>query len=263
VRESSSRLLYLAKHLSIPIFLVGHVTKEGSIAGPKVLEHMVDTVLYIEGESNHSFRILRAVKNRFGSTNEIGVFEMKDSGMAEVFNPSEFFLSERAQPSAGSIVMPTLEGSRPILVELQALVVPTHFGIPRRTAEGLDANRVSLLVAVMGKRLGIHLYDHDIFLNIAGGIRVDEPAADLGMIAAIASNFKDRLIDPEMVVFGEVGLGGEVRGVSQSEVRAKEAMRLGFKKCVLPKQNQEKMKGIQDIELIGVRTIQDAMKVLF
>jgi len=263
VRESSSRLLYLAKHLSIPIFLVGHVTKEGSIAGPKVLEHMVDTVLYIEGESNHSFRILRAVKNRFGSTNEIGVFEMKDSGMAEVFNPSEFFLSERAQPSSGSIVMPTLEGSRPILIELQALVVPTHFGIPRRTAEGLDANRVSLLVAVMGKRLGIHLYDHDIFLNIAGGIRVDEPAADLGMIAAIASNFKDRLIDPEMVVFGEVGLGGEVRGVSQSEVRAKEAMRLGFKKCVLPKQNQEKMKGIQGIELIGVRTIQEAMKVLF
>jgi DNA repair protein RadA/Sms len=263
VRESSSRLLYLAKHLSIPIFLVGHVTKEGSIAGPKVLEHMVDTVLYIEGESNHSFRILRAVKNRFGSTNEIGVFEMKDSGMAEVFNPSEFFLSERAQPSSGSIVMPTLEGSRPILVELQALVVPTHFGIPRRTAEGLDANRVSLLVAVMGKRLGIHLYDHDIFFNIAGGIRVDEPAADLGMIAAIASNFKDRLIDPETVVFGEVGLGGEVRGVSQSEVRAKEAMRLGFKKCVLPKQNQEKMKGIQGIELIGVRTIQDAMKVLF
>ena len=263
VRESSSRLLYLAKHLSIPIFLVGHVTKEGSIAGPKVLEHMVDTVLYIEGESNHSFRILRAVKNRFGSTKEIGVFEMKDSGMAEVFNPSEFFLSERAQPSSGSVVMPALEGSRPILIELQALVVPTHFGIPRRTAEGLDANRVSLLVAVMGKRLGIHLYDHDIFLNIAGGIRVDEPAADLGMIAAIASNFKDRLIDPEMVVFGEVGLGGEVRGVSQSEVRAKEAMRLGFKKCVLPKQNQEKMKGIQGIELIGVRTIQDAMKVLF
>jgi len=263
VREASSRLLYLAKHLSVPIFLVGHVTKEGFIAGPKVLEHMVDTVLYIEGEATHAFRILRAVKNRFGSTNEIGVFEMKDSGLAEVVSPSEFFLSERAQPTSGSVVMPSLEGSRPILIELQALVVPTNFGMPRRTAEGVDVNRVSLLVAVMEKRLGVHLNNQDIFLNIAGGMKVEEPAADLGVIAAIASNFRDKVVDPEMVIFGEVGLGGEVRGVSQSEVRVKEASRLGFKRSLLPKQNQEKMKGAKGIELIGVSSIQEAMKRLF
>jgi DNA repair protein RadA/Sms len=263
VREASSRLLYLAKHLSIPIFLIGHVTKEGFIAGPKVLEHMVDTVLYIEGEATHAFRILRAVKNRFGSTNEIGVFEMKDSGLVEVGSPSEFFLSERTQPTSGSVVMPSMEGSRPILIELQALVVPSSFGVPRRTAQGVDANRVSLLVAVMEKRLGAHLGNQDIFLNIAGGMRVEEPAADLGVMASIASNFKDKLIDPELVVFGEIGLGGEVRGVSQSEVRVKEAGRLGFKRCLLPKQNQEKMKGVKGVELIGVKSVQEVMKVLF
>jgi len=263
VREASSRLLYLAKHLSIPIFLIGHVTKEGFIAGPKVLEHMVDTVLYIEGEANHSFRILRAVKNRFGSTNEIGVFEMKDSGLVEVLSPSEFFLSERAQPASGSVIVPSLEGSRPILVELQSLVVSTNFGIPRRTAQGIDANRISLLVAVMEKRLGFHLFSHDIFVNIVGGMRIEEPGADLGVIAAIASSFRDKLIDPEMVIFGEVGLGGEVRGISQSEVRVKEAARLGFKRCLLPKQNQEKIKGMKNIELIGVRTVQEAMGILF
>ncbi|MGZ3537158.1 MAG: DNA repair protein RadA, partial [Thermodesulfobacteriota bacterium] len=208
VREASNRLLYLAKHLSIPIFLVGHVTKEGFIAGPKVLEHMVDTVLYIEGEATHAFRILRAVKNRFGSTNEIGVFEMKDSGLAEVVSPSEFFLSERTRTTSGSVIVPSLEGSRPILIEFQALVVPTNFGIPRRMAQGVDANRVSLLVAVMEKRMGIHLNNQDIFLNIAGGMRVEEPAGDLGVVASITSNFKDKAIDPEMVVFGEVGLGG-------------------------------------------------------
>ncbi len=263
VREASSRLLYLAKHLSIPIFIIGHVTKEGFIAGPKVLEHMVDTVLYIEGEANHSFRILRAVKNRFGSTNEIGVFEMKDSGLVEVLSPSEFFLSERTQPASGSVVVPSLEGSRPILVELQSLVVSTNFGIPRRTAQGIDANRISLLVAVMEKRLGFHLFSHDIFVNIVGGIRIEEPGADLGVIAAIASSFRDKLIDPETVVFGEVGLGGEVRGISQSEVRVKEAARLGFKRCLLPKQNQEKIKGMKGIELIGVKTVQEAMGILF
>jgi DNA repair protein RadA/Sms len=263
VREASSRLLYLAKHLSIPIFLVGHVTKEGFIAGPKVLEHIVDTVLYIEGEATHAFRILRAVKNRFGSTNEIGVFEMKDSGLVEVISPSEFFLSERTQPTSGSVIVPSMEGSRPILIELQALAVPTNFGLPRRTAQGIDANRISLLVAVMEKRLGVHLSNQDIFLNIAGGMRVEEPAADLGVISAIASNYKDQIIDPEMVVFGEVGLGGEVRGVSQSEVRVVEATRLGFKRCLLPSQNQEKMKGVKGIELIGIRIIQEAMKILF
>jgi len=262
VREASSRLLYLAKHLSIPIFLVGHVTKEGFIAGPKVLEHMVDTVLYIEGEATHAFRILRAVKNRYGSTNEIGVFEMKDSGLVEVLSPSEFFLSERTQPISGSVVMPSIEGSRPILIELQALVVPTPFGIPRRTAQGVDVNRVSLLVAVMEKRLGVHLNNQDIFLNIAGGMKVEEPAADLGVIAAITSNFKDKLIDPEIVVFGEVGLGGEVRGVNQPEVRVKEAARLGFKRCLLPKQNQEKIRGAKGIDLIGIRTVPEAIKII-
>ena len=263
VREASSRLLYLAKHLSIPIFLVGHVTKEGFIAGPKVLEHMVDTVLYIEGEATHAFRILRAVKNRFGSTNEIGVFEMKDSGLVEVASPSEFFLSERTRATSGSVIMPSMEGSRPILIELQALVVPTSFGIPRRTAQGVDANRVSLLVAVMEKRLGIHLNNQDIFLNIAGGMRVEEPAGDLGVVASIASNFRDKVIDPEMVVFGEVGLGGEVRGVSQSEVRVKEATRLGFKRCLLPKQNEQKVRGVKGMELIGINSVQEVMKILF
>jgi DNA repair protein RadA/Sms len=263
VREASSRLLYLAKHLGIPIFLIGHVTKEGFIAGPKVLEHMVDTVLYIEGEANQAFRILRAVKNRFGSTNEIGVFEMKDSGLVEVANPSEYFLSERVQHASGSVVMPCIEGSRPILIELQALVVATHFGAPRRTAQGVDASRISLMAAVMEKRLGLHLLSHDIFVNIAGGIRVEEPGVDLGIIASIASSFRDKLIDPETVVFGEVGLGGEIRGISQPEVRVKESSRLGFKRCLLPKQNQDKMKGIQGIELIGVRTIQEATKILF
>jgi DNA repair protein RadA/Sms len=263
VREAASRLLYLAKHLGIPIFLVGHVTKEGFIAGPKVLEHMVDTVLYIEGEANQAFRILRAVKNRFGSTNEIGVFEMKDSGLVEVANPSEYFLSERVQHASGSVVMPCIEGSRPILIELQALVVATHFGAPRRTAQGVDASRISLMAAVMEKRLGLHLLSHDIFVNIAGGMKVEEPGVDLGIIASIASSFRDKLIDPEIVVFGEVGLGGEVRGISQPEVRVKESSRLGFRRCLLPKQNQDKMKGIQGIELIGVRTIQEATKILF
>jgi DNA repair protein RadA/Sms len=224
---------------------------------------MVDTVLYVEGEHNHSFRILRAVKNRFGSTNEIGVFEMKDTGLVEVLSPSEFFLSERVQPASGSVVMPSMEGSRTILVELQALVVPTHFGAPRRTAQGVDANRVSLLVAVMEKRLGIHLYDQDIFLNIAGGMKVEEPAADLGMIASIASSARNQLIDPRMVVFGEVGLGGEIRGINQAEVRVKESKRLGFKRCLLPRQNQEKMKEEKDIDLIGVKTVQEAIDALF
>ena len=263
VREASSRLLYLAKHLSIPIFLVGHVTKEGFIAGPKVLEHMVDTVLYIEGESQHAFRILRAAKNRFGSTNEIGVFEMKDSGLVEVLSPSEFFLSGRTQPASGSVVMPSMEGSRPILVELQALVIPTNFGMPRRTAEGIDANRVSLLVAVMEKRLGFHLGTQDIFVNVAGGMKVDEPGADLGIIASIASSFKNSLIDPELVIFGEVGLGGEVRGISQAEVRVKEATRLGFKRCLLPALNRDKLKSTRGVELTGVRNVQEAINALF
>ena len=263
VREASSRLLYLAKHLSIPIFLVGHVTKEGVIAGPKVLEHMVDTVLYIEGEHGHSFRILRAVKNRFGSTNEIGVFEMEDSGLSEVRSPSEFFLAERVPSASGSVVVPSMEGTRTILVELQALVVPTHFGAPRRMAQGVDVNRVSLLVAVVEKRLGLHLFDQDIFLNVAGGMRVDEPAIDLGVIASIASSVRNRPIDSSVVVLGEVGLGGEVRGINRADVRVKESKKLGFRRCVLPRQNQEKMKDEKEIDLVGVETIQEAMEVLF
>ncbi len=263
VREASQRLLYLAKGLSIPVFLVGHVTKEGFIAGPKVLEHMVDTVLYIEGESNYSFRILRAVKNRFGSTNEVGVFEMKESGLEEVQSPSEFFLSSRFEPSSGSVVMPSLEGSRPILIEIQALVVSTNLGIPRRTTQGIDPNRVTLLIAVIEKRMGLHLYSYDVFLNIAGGIKVIEPGADLGVIASIISSYKDKIIDPEMVIFGEVGLGGEVRGVNHAELRIKEASRLGFKRCILPKQNEEKIKGVKGIELIGVRTVEEVRRVLF
>lgn len=264
LKETTGRLLYLAKRRSIPILLVGHVTKEGSIAGPKVLEHMVDTVLYIEGEANHAFRILRAVKNRFGSTNEIGVFEMKDSGLGEVMSPSEFFLSGRTYPTSGSVVLPSMEGSRPILIELQALVVPTNFGVPRRTAQGVDANRVSLLVAVMEKRLGIHLFAHDIFLNVAGGMRVVEPGVDLGVIAAICSSFRDRVIDPEMAVFGEVGLGGEVRGVSQPELRVKEVLRMGFKRILLPLQNQEMIRERpKAIELISVKTVGEAVERLF
>jgi DNA repair protein RadA/Sms len=263
VRESSSRLLYLAKHLSIPIFLVGHVTKEGFIAGPKVLEHMVDTVLYLEGEANHAFRILRAVKNRFGSTNEIGVFEMKDSGLVQVHSPSEFFLSGRTEPASGSVVVPSIEGSRPILVELQALVVSTNFGLPRRTAQGVDTNRVSLLVAVMEKRLGMQMLNQDIFVNVAGGMKVDEPGADLGLVAAMASSFRNKVIDSEMVVFGEVGLGGEVRGISQAEARIKESAKLGFKRCLLPKQNLDKLKRPQGFDLIGASSVQEAMKALF
>ena len=263
VRESSSRLLYLAKHLSIPIFLVGHVTKEGFIAGPKVLEHMVDTVLYVEGESNHAFRILRAVKNRFGSTNEIGVFEMKDSGLVQVHSPSEFFLSGRTEPASGSVVVPSIEGSRPILVELQALVVSTNFGVPRRTAQGVDTNRVSLLVAVMEKRLGMQMLNQDIFVNVAGGLKVDEPGADLGLVAAMASSFRNKLIPADMVVFGEVGLGGEVRGISQAEARIKESAKLGFKRCLLPRQNLDKLKNPQGFELIGVSSVQEAMNALF
>jgi DNA repair protein RadA/Sms len=263
VRESSSRLLYLAKHLSIPIFLVGHVTKEGFIAGPKVLEHMVDTVLYVEGEANHAFRILRAVKNRFGSTNEIGVFEMKDSGLVQVHSPSEFFLSGRAEPASGSVVVPSIEGSRPILVELQALVVSTNFGLPRRTAQGVDTNRVSLLVAVMEKRLGMQMLNQDIFVNVAGGMKLDEPGADLGLVAAMASSFRNKLIHAETVVFGEVGLGGEVRGISQADARIKESAKLGFKRCLLPRQNMDKLKRPQGFDLIGVSSVQEAMNALF
>ena len=263
VRESAMRLMLMAKRSGIPTFLVGHVTKDGAIAGPRLLEHMVDTVLYFEGERSHVFRILRAVKNRFGSTNEIGVFEMKDTGLAEVANPSAVFLSERSHQSPGSVVTPSMEGTRPILVELQALASSTSFGTPRRTILGLDANRVALLVAVMEKKLGMHLLGHDIFMNVAGGVRIDEPAVDLGIVTAVASSFLDKPVVEGAVVFGEVGLTGEVRAVGQVEARIAEARKLGFKRCVVPESNLKRLPAADGIERVGVRTVAEAMESIF
>jgi DNA repair protein RadA/Sms len=263
VRESAMRLMLMAKRSGIPTFLVGHVTKDGAIAGPRLLEHMVDTVLYFEGERSHVFRILRAVKNRFGSTNEIGVFEMKDTGLAEVANPSAVFLSERSTETAGSVVTPSMEGTRPILVELQALASSTSFGTPRRTILGLDANRVALLVAVMEKKLGMHLLGHDIFMNVAGGVKIDEPAVDLGIVTAVASSFLDRPVAEATVVFGEVGLTGEIRAVGQVETRVSEARKLGFKRCIVPESNLKRLPKISGIELTGVRTIAEAVEQIF
>jgi DNA repair protein RadA/Sms len=263
VREVSTRLLNWAKKTGIPTFLIGHVTKDGAIAGPKVLEHLVDTVLYFEGDTSHAFRILRAVKNRYGSTNEIGVFEMKDSGLEEVGNPSRIFLEERPQGASGSVVIPCLEGTRPLLLEIQALVGPSPLGMPRRTAIGVDHNRISLLVAVLGKRMGIEMGDQDIFVNVAGGMKVDEPAADLGMVSAMISSFLDRPVDKNLVVFGEVGLAGEIRAVSQPEVRIKEATKLGFSRCVLPKGNLEACSRIEGAELVSVESVKNLIEILF
>jgi DNA repair protein RadA/Sms len=263
VREVSTRLLNWAKKTGIPTFLIGHVTKDGAIAGPKVLEHLVDTVLYFEGDTSHAFRILRAVKNRYGSTNEIGVFEMKDSGLEEVGNPSRIFLEERPQGASGSVVIPCLEGTRPLLLEIQALVGPSPLGMPRRTAIGVDHNRISLLVAVLGKRMGIEMGDQDIFVNVAGGMKVDEPAADLGIVSAMISSFLDRPVDKNLVVFGEVGLAGEVRAVSQPEVRIKEATKLGFSRCVLPKGNLEACSRIENVALVPVESVMQLMDTLF
>ncbi len=263
VREVSARLISCIKNMEIPLFLVGHVTKDGAIAGPKVLEHMVDTVLYFEGERGHPFRILRAVKNRFGSVMEIGVFEMKESGLEEVSNPSEIFLAERPVGASGSAVVSSLEGTRTILVEVQSLVCPTLFGVPRRTVSGVDYNRVVLLAAVLEKKAGIALANHDIFIKVAGGLRLDEPAIDLGVVASITSNFLDRPIEPDTVIFGEVGLAGEVRGVNQVEPRVKEAAKLGFKRCVLPKDNLKGLKRYGDMKLDGVTTVKEAIEKFF
>ncbi len=263
VREVASRLMNFAKQSGIPIFLIGHVTKDGAIAGPKVLEHLVDTVLYFEGDSGHVFRILRSVKNRYGSTNEIGVFEMKDSGLAEVINPSRIFLEERPQNVPGSVVIPCLEGTRPVLVEIQALVGSSSLGMPRRTALGVDHNRISLLVAVLGKRIGIELGDQDIFVNVAGGLKVEEPAADLGIVSAMLSSFLDKPIDRDLVMFAEVGLAGEVRGVSQPDLRIKEAKKMGFSRCLLSLKNLEGSSPPRGIELIGVESIQEVHEILF
>jgi len=263
VRESTMRLMLAAKRTNIPTFLIGHVTKDGAIAGPRLLEHMVDTVLYFEGDRNHVFRILRTVKNRFGSTNEIGVFEMKGKGLEEVANPSALFLSERAENTAGSVVTASVEGTRPILVEIQALASGTTLGTPRRTILGLDTNRVALLVAVMEKRLGMHLVNHDIFMNVAGGVRVDEPAVDLGIVSAVASSFLDRPASEAAVVLGEVGLTGEIRPISHCDTRVMESRKMGFRKCLVPQGNLRRMTGVDGIDLIGVKTVSEAIESLF
>jgi DNA repair protein RadA/Sms len=263
VRESAMRLMLMAKKSGVPTFLVGHVTKEGAIAGPRLLEHMVDTVLYFEGDRNHIFRILRAVKNRFGSTNEIGVFEMKEKGLDEVPNPSAVFLSERPENAPGSVVTASMEGSRPLLVELQALTSSTSFGTPRRTILGLDQNRVALLAAVMEKKLGMHLMGHDIFMNVAGGIKVGEPAVDLGIVAALASSFLDKALPEGTIVLGEVGLTGEVRAISHVENRVAETQKMGFTRCIVPAGSLKRMKVPAGLRAVGVRTISEAVETLF
>ncbi len=264
VRECAGKLMLHSKSTGLATFIIGHVTKEGAIAGPRVLEHMVDTVLYFEGDRGHPYRILRAVKNRFGSTNEIGVFEMKEGGLEEVANPSALFLAERRIDVSGSVVISCLEGSRPILVELQALVSPTSYGMPRRTAMGVDPNRLSLLVAVLEKKVGLNLAQQDIFVNVVGGVHVEEPAVDLGLISAVASSFLDKPISSQIMVMGEVGLAGEVRGVQQAEMRLKEAAKLGFKKCLLPRSNQCRITSTSiGLELIGVNSVEETLEILF
>lgn len=262
VRESTNILMQLAKGLGISIFIVGHVTKEGTVAGPRVLEHMVDTVLYFEGDRHASYRILRAVKNRFGSTNEIGVFEMQKSGLVEVENPSEFMLSGRPEHASGSVVACAMEGTRPMLMEIQALVCKSSFGMPRRTAAGLDYNRVNLLMAVLEKRVGLPLSSYDAYVNIAGGIRMNEPAADLGIVMAIASSYKNKPVSEDAIVFGEVGLSGEVRAVTMPEQRVAEAKKLGFKTCILPEVSVKGLGQVEGIEVIGVRSVNQAMNLL-
>lgn len=262
VRESTNVLMQLAKGLGISIFIVGHVTKEGTVAGPRVLEHMVDTVLYFEGDRHASYRILRGVKNRFGSTNEIGVFEMRQNGLVEVQNASEFMLSGRPENASGSVVACSMEGTRPILLEIQALVCNSNFGMPRRTAAGTDYNRVNLLMAVLEKRAGMHLSNADAYVNIAGGIKMNEPAIDLGIVMAIVSSYKNRPVDEKTIVFGEVGLSGEVRAVNMPEQRVAEAKKLGFETCIMPQVCTSMVKGIEGIKIIGVNTINDAIQLI-
>lgn len=262
VREATSVLMRLAKEQGIAIFVVGHVTKEGTVAGPRVLEHMVDTVLYFEGDRYASYRILRAVKNRFGSTNEIGVFEMCQSGLREVPNPSEYMLDGKPKNASGSIVVCTMEGTRPLLVEIQALVCHSAFGMPRRTAAGVDYNRVNLLMAVLEKNVGVRLADQDAYINIAGGMKVSEPATDLGLILAIISSFRNRPIAEDMICFGEVGLSGEVRSVNMVEQRIAEAHKLGFKQCILPKVCMKNIQKPDGMLLKGVENVREALEIL-
>ena len=263
VRECSSALISLAKKTGIATFLVGHVTKDGAIAGPRVLEHMVDTVLYFEGERGHSFRILRAVKNRFGSTNEIGVFEMQEAGLREVPNPSEIFLSERPLGGSGSVVVPSMEGTRPILVEIQSLVTRSYLNLPRRTCIGVDANRLALILAILEKRKGMNFFDKDVFINVAGGVTVSEPAVDLGLAVGVASSALDRPVDPHMIFVGEVGLAGEIRTVTRAEARVAEAGKLGFRKCVLPQGNRRQLTHVGQPELLGVGSLEECWDILF
>lgn len=263
VRESTLKLLVMAKRSGIPVFLIGHVTKDGAIAGPRVMEHMVDTVLYFEGDNHHVFRVLRAVKNRFGSTNEIGVFEMKEQGLDEVPNPSAVFLSERPEQSPGSVVTACMEGSRPILVEIQGLASSSNLGTPRRTVLGLDQNRVSLLVAVMEKKLGMHLTGLDIFMNVAGGVKITEPSVDLAVVTAIASSFLDRPVTDGVAVLGEVGLTGEVRAVSRMDIRAVELKKMGFTRIIAPMNSMKGLTGLDGITVNGVRNLNEAMEIVF
>lgn len=263
VQEVAGQLMQFAKRSEVPVFIIGHVTKEGAIAGPRLLEHIVDTVLYFEGDKGHTYRILRAVKNRFGSTNEIGVFEMKEGGLEEVVNPSELFLAERPEKSTGSVVVSSLEGSRPILVELQALVSPTSYSMPKRMANGVEISRVSVLLAVMEKRLGLHLSGQDVYINVVGGMKIDEPAIDLGIVLAVTSSLRERPIDHSLVALGEMGLGGEVRAISQAELRVREAAKMGFRRCLVPHRNLAKLDPVDGIDLVGVREVGEALDAVF
>jgi DNA repair protein RadA/Sms len=263
IREVAAQFLLLAKNRGVPVFLIGHVTKEGSIAGPRALEHIVDTVLYFEGERHHNHRIVRATKNRFGAANEVGVFEMTTSGLAPVANPSQMFLAERPADAAGSVVTACIEGTRPMLVEIQALVSTSKYGTGRRMTQGVDQNRVALMIAMLEKRAGMQLLGDDVFVNIAGGLEVDEPAVDLGLVTAIASSFRNQPIDEHTAVFGEVGLTGEIRGSSQASVRAREAQALGFKRIVMPSSNTTGLEKLLGIRVVGVRSVDEALQELF
>jgi DNA repair protein RadA/Sms len=261
VRESAARLMQSAKSEGIPIFLIGHVTKTGAIAGPRVLEHIVDTVLYLEGDRFHTFRLLRCVKNRFGAANEVGVFEMRDTGMHEVLNPSQVFLAERLPEAAGSAITVTMEGTRPLLVEIQSLTSVTSFGNPRRTANGIDLNRLWLLVAVLSKRVGVRMADQDVFVNVVGGLRIGEPAADLAVACAIASSFRDKPTTNDLVMVGEIGLSGELRTVSQIESRLKEAAKLGFNRCLVPKSRSLAKLNVPGLEILTAGTLAQAIEI--
>ena len=261
VREITSRVMQMCKKANITTILIGHVTKDGNIAGPRVLEHMVDAVLYLEGERYFSYRILRGVKNRFGSTNEVGLFEMREEGMCEIENPSEILISEREGNPSGSVIVASLEGTRPMLIEIQALLSPTAFGMPKRTGIGVDYNRMALLMAVLEKRAGLHISNYDAYINVVSGIRIDEPAIDLGVALAIASNFKNVPLPKDLVVIGEIGLTGEIRSVNSIEKRVKEAEKMGFKTCVIPESAKKQLKGKFEINVIGVKEIKEALRV--